>query len=179
MEARKSRPLSIDCYIQELDLRPVAGEDEAFLGELYASTREDLRRPAADRAMINSLIVMQQKCQAIEYHNRYPEAEQWIIERDGKAIGRLVLDSTVNGIHIVDISLLPPERNRGFGHTVLTTLQRYASDRDQPLTLTVLKANQEAKRLYLALGFGVYDSDDIAEQMMWRDYRDGLIQSSG
>lgn len=155
-------------YLQPLDARAVGGEDQAFLQQLYASTRDDLRQFPGNPAMIASLIAMQQNMQAIGYRNCYPDALHLILEFEGSAIGRVMVDFAAAEIRLVDISLLPQARNQGFGRSILHALQQSAGTKNLPLALTVNKNNPHARRLYLALGFQVCQDEELAEQMVWR-----------
>jgi ribosomal protein S18 acetylase RimI-like enzyme len=159
-------------FLQNLDglrARRADERDQEFLSELYASTRDDLRQIAADQQFIASLIVMQQRMQETGYRNAFPEAVHYILERAGNKIGRVIINAIAEEIRLIDISLIPQARRQGIGKTVLTSLQASAAAMRLPLCLSAPRSNPRAKKLYLSCGLHTYASDDIAEQMIWRD----------
>lgn len=55
-------------------LRAIGADDQAFLSELYASTRDDLAAMAAEPAFLAQLIGMQQRMQSQGYRSAFPDA---------------------------------------------------------------------------------------------------------
>lgn len=158
-------------YLENLTVRAADDGDQAFLKQLYASTRDDLRLMPADPAFVDSLIVMQQNIQVIGYRNAYPEAEYLVLESQGEAIGRIVVHTGTDELRLVDISLLPQARGKGFGTAILRALQKSALQKNLPLALSVRRDNTQARRLYLTLGFQLVSGDELSEQLKW--HRDG------
>ncbi len=159
-------------HLQDLDLRAITDDDQGFLQALYASTRDDLRRFPGTPAMIANLINSQQHLQTVGYSSQFPDAHYWILEHIGKAVGRVIVNVTADEIRLVNFSLLPEARRRGFGRAILLALQQRAIANNLPLALRVNSDNPVAKRLYLALGFEVCASDQLACQMIWRPTAD-------
>ena len=152
-----------------LTLRAVGAHDQAFLAALYASTRDDLGSMAAEPAFIAQLIALQQQMQAQGLRGRFPEAAYFIVERNGAAIGRVVIDAGAAQLHLVDLALSAEARGQGAGTSVLKALQAWAGGRGVPLTLSVSHANPAAARLYARLGFTTVDADAMQQRMQWRD----------
>jgi hypothetical protein len=72
-----------------LDLQPVCAEDEAFLFELYASTRADeMALVGWDKAQQESFLRMQFNAQRSSYASQFPTADYRIIVHDGRMAGR-------------------------------------------------------------------------------------------
>jgi ribosomal protein S18 acetylase RimI-like enzyme len=151
-----------------LTLRAAAASDQAFLQQLYASTRDDLRLIPADPGMIAKLIDMQQHLQTVGYRNQFPDATHQIVLHHNAAVGRVVVNVGSAEIRLVDFALLPAARKRGFGRAILHALQQMAAAKSLPLTLRVSTDNPHAKRLYLATGFLVQSGDALAEQLVWQ-----------
>jgi ribosomal protein S18 acetylase RimI-like enzyme len=141
--------------------------DAEFLARLYTATRMDLHSMTADPAFVASLIAMQQRFQAAGYRNDFPGASYLLLERDGAACGRIVVDAAPQSLRLVDIALLGEARGQGVGSHILCALQQCAARAGLPLTLAVHNSNVRARRLYLALGFVSVSRDDVSEQMMW------------
>ncbi len=151
-------------HLQHLELRAISEQDQAFLQILYATTRDDLRQLPGSAALIN----MQYDLQTRGFRQQFPDAMHAILERQGVAVGRIIVNFAATEIRLVDISFLPQARRQGFGRAVLQALQHSAKVRNLPLALRVSRGNPHAKRLYLALGFQVCADDSVAEQMIWR-----------
>lgn len=154
-------------HLDNLNVRPAADGDQEFMKRLYASTRDDLRQIQADPDFIDTLIAMQQNIQIAGYRNTYPDAQYLVLEHDGEAVGRIVVNTDSREMRLVDISLLPQARGKGFGTAVLRALQRCAAEKNLPLALSVHSSNPQAKRLYLTLGFQLASGDAMTEQMVW------------
>ena len=97
-------------------LRPIGPEDQAFLYEVYASTRADeMARLDWHEAQKRAFLRMQFEAQHKDYTARYRGARFDIMELDGEPIGRLYVDRRKGEIHVIDIALLPAYRGRGIG----------------------------------------------------------------
>jgi GNAT superfamily N-acetyltransferase len=108
------------------------------------------------------------RAQAQGYRANYPRARFDIIERDGVPIGRIVVDRSGAFVHIVDLALLPAERNHGAGSAIMHALIREAGEVGRPLRLTVAAGNDAAMRLYLRLGLAPIASEPPYIEMEWR-----------
>ncbi|HYD94606.1 MAG TPA: GNAT family N-acetyltransferase [Noviherbaspirillum sp.] len=155
-------------HLANLTVRTAGGTDLEFMKRLYASTRDDLRRITADPVFIDTLIAMQENMQAAGYRNSYPDAEYLILEYQGEAVGRIVINTDPNEMRLVDIALLPDARGKGLGKAVMHALQQSAAEKKLPLALSVHRNNSSARRFYLALGFQQVSNDGMTEQMAWR-----------
>jgi ribosomal protein S18 acetylase RimI-like enzyme len=153
--------------LDHLHVRPAQAADDAFLRELYAATRDDLRAAGADPAMLALLIDMQWRAQCAGYRQAYPMADSLIVEAAGTPLGRLLVDCSVPQWHIVDIALLPHARGQGHGAALLRALQERAVEAGAALGLSVRRDNPRARRLYAALGFAAAGGDALSEQMTW------------
>lgn len=151
-----------------LRLRAADGADQPFLDALYPSTREDLAAMPVEPAFLAQLMKMQQQAQAQGLRTMYPRAAYFVLEREGVAIGRLVLDHQDGPLRVLDLSLIPPARGQGSASAVLRALQALAAGRGQPLSLSVSVANPAARRLYRRLGFASTGIDGPQESMQWQ-----------
>jgi len=148
-------------------LRAIAAEDQPFIDALYRSTRDDLAAMASDESFLAQLIRMQQHAQMQGMRSAFPRARYCLLERDGVAVGRMVLDTAGGQLHLVELAISPAQRGLGAGGTVLRALQGLAAQRRQPLTLSVGLGNPGARRLYARLGFRVTGADSVQEHMQW------------
>ena len=135
-----------------ITVRPEQPQDEPFLFELYASTRqEELDAWGWPPEMRGSFLAMQFKASQ-GYHHAFPDAEFQIVQLDGANAGRMIVHRTREELHLVDIALLPRHRNAGIGSALLQRIFGEAAATKKPLRLKVLKGNR-AIRFYQRLGF--------------------------
>ena len=157
-----------DSIRDRIALRPaVMPNDEAFLQELYASTRDDLGEAVSDVVNLRELLLMQYNGQKATYSAEFPNAVDEIVLLDGKPVGRLMRDYRQDSIHGVDIAILRSDRNQGVGTGVLMAIFDECFDRGLPFTISVLKTNP-AIRLYDRLGFIIDGDNGTHFSMTWR-----------
>lgn len=148
-------------------LRAAAASDGAFLRDLYLDTRRDeFAMLALPAAQLEELLQLQFTAQSRQYAARYPRGEQYIVQHEGEAVGRLFVDRAPDGIRIVDVSLLQGHRGRGVGTGIVRALQAEAAARGVPLRLSVRRENPAA-RLYARLGFLEVAADEIYRELEW------------
>ncbi len=152
--------------LHRITVRPEQAQDEAFLFELYASTRQaELDAWAWPAAMRQSFLAMQFKASQSSRAS-YPDAEYQIIRLDDTNIGRMIVHRTQDALHVVDIALLPQYRNSGVGSALLRRILGEAAAAQKPVRLQVLKGNRAAS-LYRRLGFVVTGESGLHLEMEW------------
>jgi ribosomal protein S18 acetylase RimI-like enzyme len=150
-----------------ISLRATTADDREFLSRVYASTRaEELKLTDWSDQQKAAFCLMQFNAQSADYAANYSEAQFSIIERDGTAIGRLIVDRRERVIHVVDIALLPEGRGEGTGTRLLQELMEEASQSSRGLSIHVEKFNR-ALQLYLRLGFRPIEDKGIYLLMQW------------
>jgi ribosomal protein S18 acetylase RimI-like enzyme len=139
-------------------LRPAEPADEAFLSQLYADAHIDeflpMRLPDAD---LKALLRMQFRAQRMGYARDFADAIDRIAlaaEPSARPIGRLLVATRRDAIHLVDIALVPEARGRGVGTALLGELLENARRQGLPVRLQVRPGNP-AFHLYSRLGFQV------------------------
>ena len=136
-----------------LSLRPATPDDEAFLCELYSSSRrEELATWGWDAAQRDSFLMMQFNAQQAHFRSQFPEADHSIVLVEGRAMGRVVVVRMEQEIRLADIALLPECRNAGIGTSLIRDLHLEGNVSGKPLRLHVGKTNR-AQELYARLGF--------------------------
>ncbi len=136
-----------------LALRPACLEDEAFLAQLYASTRADeLAALPWSEAQKTAFVEMQFRAQHGYYHEHDPEASYDVVVLDGQSIGRIYVDRAEDGLILMEITLLPEYRNQGIGTGLIEAVLDEAVTAGIPVNLHVEPWNP-ALRLYERLGF--------------------------
>jgi len=151
-----------------ITLRPERPEDEAFLREVYASTRqEELAAWGFPVEMRAAFLDMQFNAQKQGYRNTFPQGEFLVILLGSQAVGRMVVNRAPEELWLVDIALLTEHRNQGIGTALIQKLSSEAAAAGQPLRLSVIKG-QRAFRLYQRLGFARTGDSGLHDLMEWR-----------
>lgn len=146
---------------------PTAG-DADFLEALYLDARPDLGALPVPRGVIEGIARHQRTLQREAYARDYPLAREWIVEGEGRPVGRLVLDANAGRLRVVDLSIAAPARRRGHARALLLALQEEALVAGLALTLRVRRDNAAARRLYAGLGFVAVGGDAAVEELGWR-----------
>lgn len=148
-----------------MSLRPVGPDDDAFLFELYASTRaadfDAMPMPEDQKA---ALLRMQFDAQSASYREQYPEGDFNVILIHDQPVGRLYVARSPDEIRLVDISLLPNQRGAGLGTKYVNALVDEGKKAGVPVRLMVASTNR-AKGLYQRLGFQAVEDDGVYIEM--------------
>lgn len=147
-------------------LRPVTAADEPLLLEIFASTRaEEMAMVPWTSEQQDAFVRMQFTSQQEHYKKLQPDANHDIIMLNGRPVGRLYVARTKERIEIMDITLLPQDRNSGVGSHLIKELMDEASP-SRPLRIYVENFNPSL-RLFERLGFKVVDEEGIHLLMEW------------
>ena len=154
--------------IMPITLRSIRPDDEAFLFQVYASTRaEEMAVVAWDDEQKQAFLQMQFNAQRLSYQQQFPQAEYQVILRGDVAAGRLIVDRSDEGVLLIDIALLPEHRNAGIGSSLIRDLQAEAAQAEKPVRLHVENFNP-AFQLYERLGFKKVGESGFYWLMEWR-----------
>lgn len=135
-------------------LRAATADDSPLLLEIYASTRADEMTLVSwwTEEQKSAFVKMQSDAQHEHYRNSYPRAQYSIVTRGGKPVGRLYLAESDSEIRILDLTLLPAERNAGIGSFLLRKLIEESIAKQKALAIYV-ESFSTALRLFERLGF--------------------------
>ena len=150
-------------------LRPVTPEDEAFLFEVYAGTRqEELALVPWDDAQKQAFLAFQFNAQHQHYQREFADADFHVILDEGTPVGRLYVDRRADEIRILDLALLPDHRGRGLGSAQLGALLAEAEAAGKPVRIFVESHLPHARRLFERLGFNEIENHGVSALMEWR-----------
>jgi GNAT superfamily N-acetyltransferase len=136
-----------------ITLRPVGTDDYDFLVEVYTSTRaEELALVPWTTEQQQAFVRSQFAAQQDYYAKKYPAASHDIIMSDNRPVGRLYVARLDQEIRIVDITVLPAERNAGIGSYLIKQLVDEAS-RVEKITRIYVEEFNPSLRLFERLGF--------------------------
>lgn len=150
-----------------IGLRPATPADEAFLQEVYASTRADELAAVpwsdADKA---AFVAHQFAAQSAHYAQHYTGLSRHVIRVGTADAGRLLVARWPREIRIVDIALLPRFRGSGAGSALLGELIDEARAAGTTLSIHVERHNR-AMGLYTRLGFRPAGDEGVHLRMEW------------
>jgi ribosomal protein S18 acetylase RimI-like enzyme len=163
----------------DVGLRPIVDADLPLLERIYGSTRvEELAQTDWDEAGKAAFIAFQFQAQHLHYTTHYHDAQFFVIERDGEAVGRLYLHWRERELRIVDIALLPDARGHGLGGALLKALMDAAAAAGKTVSIHVEQMNP-AMRLYQRLGFRRIGEHGIYHLMEWAPDGDEARSAGG
>ena len=144
-----------------ITLRPVSADDYDFLVALYGSTRaEEMAMVPWTTEQQETFIRSQFAAQQEHYAKKYPTASHDIIVCDDRPVGRLYVARLDHEIRIIDITLLPAERNAGIGSHLLRQLLDEANGSGKVTRIYVEEFNPSL-RLFERLGFSPTEQHGI------------------
>jgi ribosomal protein S18 acetylase RimI-like enzyme len=150
-----------------LTTRPCTDDDLPFLAALYASTRaEEVGATAWPEQIQRGFLMQQHEAQHSHYRRAYPGAEWLIVVHGDEAVGRLYVWQNDGDVRIVDISLVPAARGKGWGGALLRDVQADAAARGLSVSIHVEYMNP-ARRLYDRLGFVEIEDKGIYKLLRW------------
>lgn len=153
----------------DFQLRPIQSKDMDFLCYLYGTTREDELKQVDywSQEQKDLFVRAQFDAQHAHYQQHYPNANFDVIVHQGKDIGRMYVDRHPKEIRLMEITLRPTQRNKGYGTTLMGWLMDEAKQASKILTLHVEEFNP-AYRLYQRLGFRALEQRGIYMFMEWK-----------
>lgn len=151
-----------------ITLRDASDEDEAFLREVYASSRaQELAMVPWNDEQKEVFLKMQFDAQHSYYHAQFPEASYQIILEEGKPVGRIYVLRLPEEIRIIDITLLSQHRNAGIGTPLIRELMDEADREGKAVNIWVEEYNP-SRNLFERLGFSKVQDEGI--NYLW-EYR--------
>ena len=156
-----------DLMHSAISLRTAQPEDEDFLAQVYASSREEeLAQVAWSDEQKAAFLRSQHEAQHHHYRAYYPNADFDLILLDGEPIGRIYVDRRAEELRLMDIALLPEYRNRGIGTLLIRALMQEAVSSQKFIGLHVEQFNR-AYQLYTRFGFRDVEMRGIYMYMTW------------
>lgn len=153
--------------LPNVTIRPVGPDDHEFLVKVYGTTRaEELAMMPWTSEQQQAFVRSQFAAQQHHYAEKYPAASHDIIMADGRQVGRLYVARLDHEIRIVDITLLPAERNYGIGTYLIEQLLDEAKSAGKVTRIYVEEFNPSL-RLFKRLGFSTSEQHGIHLLMEW------------
>ncbi len=153
--------------IQSTTLCAATPADQNFLFEVYARTRDELSQFQWSEDQKRMFLRQQFSARQQQHDEAYPRAEGSIILLRGQPVGRLLVDRNEHEIILIDIALLPENRNAGIGTFIIQGLINEAAGAGNSVKLHVLSSSP-AVNLYERLGFSIVEAGSAYSEMVWR-----------
>jgi ribosomal protein S18 acetylase RimI-like enzyme len=132
-------------------LRPATPADRAFLFDLTRTTM---------RGHVEAIWgIWDEAWQRARFEGKFLPEHWRVIECGGVAAGGLEVEEKPGPpkapaeLFLANLLILPPYQGRGAGSWAVRTVLAEGAARNLPVTLTVLRTNGRARRLYERLGF--------------------------
>lgn len=150
-----------------ITVRPARSGDKAFFKKLHRSARTDLQGLDLDPELFEEIMDLQDRARETGHGTQYPNAAEFVLEKTGDAVGRLVLAPEPDGMRIVDLTFIPALRDQGLGTAVIGALQQAGAAMGGRLVCLALRTSPDLKIALTLLGFTVDKSSDAADLMSW------------
>lgn len=148
--------VSLGSLVFDYTLRPAVNED---IDGLYEILRESLG-PYVDQTW-----GWDEAAQARHFRERFPVMARQVIEVGGKMAGLYTVEEHPDRLYLANILIAAPFRRQGLGTRLILRLIEQGRSKGLPVTLSVLKVNLDARRLYEKLGFDLIGETDTHYQM--------------
>ena len=146
-------------------LRLASPSDYEFLAMLYATTRSDeLDRAGFPFDQRAAFCRMQFEAQQRHYRLYFARAHDQVVMQNESVIGRVLVARASDEIFLIDIALMPANRNLGIGSHIVETLIAESKALVCPLRLYAEK-NSRARALYLRFGFTITGEEGVHDLM--------------
>lgn len=148
-------------------LRRQQPEDESFLLLLYGSTRrEELDKAELSEPFREAFLSQQYMAMTQGYRARFGDASWSIIELDGRAVGRVIVQETPSEVRVVDLALVDEVRGLGIGSWLVRNFQISAQTQRKPVRLRAFLGSR-AEKWYRRLGFSPIEDDGLRVHLEW------------
>ncbi len=150
-----------------ISFRPITDDDRDFLARLYASTRaEEMAMVPWNQAEKDQFLAFQFAAQHTFYQENFKSASFDVILDAGTPVGRLYLDRRADEHRLIDIALLPEQRDSGLGTQLMAQVLADAAAEGKKVRIHV-EQNNPAMRLYKRLGFYQVEDQGVYHLMEW------------
>jgi Acetyltransferase (GNAT) family. len=171
-ETRKAPPLPLPAALlsQGYRLRQETADDIPFLMALYASTRCEELQPIPWSAEQKAAFCAQQfGAQRKYYYEAIPNCRFDVIEHNDTPIGRLYLQHLQDMLRLVDIALVPDQRNHGLGSRFMQAIHDEGRASNRGINLMADKFGR-AVAFYQRLGYAVIADHEVHLEMEWHPH---------
>jgi ribosomal protein S18 acetylase RimI-like enzyme len=150
-----------------LALRLARPADRDFLLDLFIASRPWLDFTSQDREFVREIFEQQYRALQAGLEHRYPEHLDFVLERTGQAVGRVILDLAYTDWRLSELQIHPLARGKGIGSDLVRSLQTAAAGSAVPITLATLMVLTRAQSFYRRLGFRVVGHNPPSVELAW------------
>jgi len=150
-----------------INLRFADNNDHVIICALYSDMKAfDMSIIPESDDIRQKLLLTQFRARNFSFDTMYGREAQWIVERDGVAVGSLVVGELDGALRLAEIALVPEHRGGGLGTALIRAVQAAAVARHLPIRLQVHPLNP-ARHLYGRLGFAEVGVGMANLEMEW------------
>ncbi|MGI3899877.1 MAG: GNAT family N-acetyltransferase [Janthinobacterium lividum] len=125
-----------------------------FLADLFAAMAgPDLCAAGLPASAVAHLVAIQFQGQSETYRAQFPDARHFVLERDGRPVGRLVVDREASDLYVVDIAVSPEKQGSGTGGAAIAEVQHEASAAGVGVRALVFPHNLRSMAMFRRLNF--------------------------
>ncbi|CAO3437974.1 GNAT family N-acetyltransferase [Azospirillum doebereinerae] len=150
-----------------LSIRAQRPSDEDFLLGLFIDARPWLAKAHHDRDFIRMMYEQQYGAMRHGQEERYPEHLDFVVEKAGQAVGRLIIDLGRCDWRIAEVEIHRLARSKGIGSDLIRSIQGTAAQTGVPMTLSVLAAQTRVHWFYFRLGFQMLGNVPPMLELIW------------
>ena len=159
-----------------LSFPPITRSDEPFLLALYSAIRaEELAVVSWNADQKAAFLQSQFQAQHLHYTTKYPKGLFQTIKFETKKIGRLYLAELEDEIRIIDLTILPEERGKGFGSEIISDILQKAA---KPVRIYLESFNQ-SNDLFKRLGFQIISDEGVYQLWECREVGNKSLKAIG
>ncbi len=137
---------------------PIVPSDDEFLFSLYEEIRaNEMMLVPWNKEQKHAFLQHQFQAQDQHYKQKYPNAFFQLLELNKEKIGRFYICELEYEIRIIDLTILPEYRGKGFGTEIISDVLQKAA---KPVRIYLEKFNRSAT-LFKRLGFQVIGEEGI------------------
>lgn len=153
--------------IPGLRFRTIHEGDMDFLKKVYRSTREtELNLTSWNEQQKSNFISQQFEAQHQYYTENYTGAHFTLILVGEQRAGRLYAVEWPDEIRIIDLTLLPEFRGKGYGSQILRSILDHGATNRKKVGIHVERTNP-AMKLYDRLGFLIQEDKGVYQFLEW------------
>jgi ribosomal protein S18 acetylase RimI-like enzyme len=110
---------------------------------------------------------MQRRARGQSYRASFPQARWLIAERNGEAVGELIVGEVAGCAYIIDVTVVPERQGQGLGTALVGVIMRESGPGGVRASVAV--DNAASRKMFARLGFVERaGADEVNLEVVWR-----------
>jgi ribosomal protein S18 acetylase RimI-like enzyme len=141
--------------LENIEIVPITDDDYQFGYDIRKLTMEEhIRKTYGEYNEIEQIESYKNGFFTLKHHKKF------VIKYLGENIGWLNYEENDTNMEFNQLFIHPKYQGKGIGSKIINNLITVAKDKNKEIILDVLKSNYKAKKLYLKLGFNMYNENE-------------------